>query len=39
VLEQNVDDARPRGIAGQRVRLTWSRRHEQPLQGAGVDPP
>jgi putative spermidine/putrescine transport system ATP-binding protein len=32
-LEQNVDDARPRGVPGQRVRLAWSRRHEQPLQG------
>ena len=37
VLEQNVDDARPRGAPGQRVRLTWARRHEQPLQGAGGD--
>jgi putative spermidine/putrescine transport system ATP-binding protein len=37
VLEQHVDDTRPRGVSGQRVRLTWSPRHEQPLQGAGGD--
>ncbi len=37
-LEQNVDDARPRGVPGQRVRLTWSRRHEQPLREGAGDP-
>jgi putative spermidine/putrescine transport system ATP-binding protein len=36
-LEQNVDDARPRGVPGQRVGLTWSRRHEQPLRGEADD--
>jgi putative spermidine/putrescine transport system ATP-binding protein len=37
-LEQNVDDARPQGVPGQRVRLTWSRKHEQPLQAGVGDP-
>ena len=31
VLEQNGDDAEPAGAPGQRVRLTWQRRHQQPL--------
>ena len=35
VLEQNVDAAKPTAIPGQRVRLTWQRRHEQPLRGEG----
>ena len=35
VLEQNVDAAKPTGSPGQRVRLTWQRRHEQPLQREG----
>jgi putative spermidine/putrescine transport system ATP-binding protein len=33
VLDQNVDDAKPTGASGQRVRLVWHRRHEQPLRG------
>ena len=33
-LEQHVDDAKPRGLPGQRVRLAWQLRHEQPLLGA-----
>jgi putative spermidine/putrescine transport system ATP-binding protein len=32
VLEQNLDDAKPAGTPGQRVRLTWQRRHQQPLR-------
>jgi putative spermidine/putrescine transport system ATP-binding protein len=32
VLEQNVDDAKLAGTPGQRVRLTWQRRHQQPLR-------
>jgi putative spermidine/putrescine transport system ATP-binding protein len=39
VLAQNVDDAKPRGAPGQRVRLTWQRRHEQPLGEAGGPDP
>jgi putative spermidine/putrescine transport system ATP-binding protein len=35
VLEQNVDAAKPTGIPGQRVRLAWHRRHEQPLRDGG----
>jgi putative spermidine/putrescine transport system ATP-binding protein len=35
VLEQNVDDAKPAVTPGQRVRLTWQRRHEQPIREAG----
>jgi putative spermidine/putrescine transport system ATP-binding protein len=33
VLRQNVDDSRPTGTPGQRVRLAWHRRHEQALRG------
>jgi putative spermidine/putrescine transport system ATP-binding protein len=32
VLVQNLDDAKPAGTPGQRVRLTWQRRHQQPLR-------
>jgi putative spermidine/putrescine transport system ATP-binding protein len=31
VLEQNADDTGPTRVPGQRVRLTWHRRHHQPL--------
>jgi putative spermidine/putrescine transport system ATP-binding protein len=34
VLVQNLDDAKPAGATGQRVRLTWQRRHQQPLRSA-----
>ena len=39
VLEQNVDDAMPAGRPGQRVRLAWRRRHQQPLGSAPPRPP
>ena len=31
VLEQNTDDGRAVRAAGERVRIAWHRRHQQPL--------
>jgi putative spermidine/putrescine transport system ATP-binding protein len=32
VLQQNADDTGPTRALGQRVRLVWSRRHQQPIR-------